>query len=138
MGYLSDNTPPGKNHVICQELYKFRVIIQPRFASNLTLQSIVKDELPDVEEWQFSGRRRCPAPMQRGKAQSVAGRMIHPSSYAQNSRRMRPFTEEVVFAFHTETQRARVLARLDVEGFKYRIEDEPTPSSGGGIVIIVV
>ena len=137
MGYLSDNIPPGSNHAICQDLYKFRIIIQPGFASNVKLSQIIMDEIPDVEEWQFSGRRRCPIVPTRGKARP-ARRAIHPASWAQNSRRMRPFTEEVVYAFHTEEQRAQVMARLDQEGFKYRIEDEPTPGDNGQVVIIVV
>ena len=127
MGYLSDNTPAGSNHVICQDLYSFRLIVIPKFASNIVLQSLVKDEIPDVEEWQFSGRRRC-----------VGARTTHPAHYAQNSRRMRPFTEEVVFAFHTESQRAQVGSRLTLEGFKFRLEDEPTGSPGGGGIMVIV
>ena len=138
MGYLSDNIPSGSNHAICQDLYKFRLILNPKFASNVALAQIVQDEIPDVEEWQFSGRRRCPVVPRRGKAQSVAGRVIHPSSWAQNSRRVRPFTEEVVFAFHTEDQRDQVAARLTQEGFKFRFEDEPTPGDNGQIVMIVI
>jgi len=138
MGYLSDNIPPGKNYVVCQEIYKFRLILNPKFASNVALQQIVKNEIPDVEEWQFSGRRRCPVPQSRGKSRSVAGRQIHPSTWAQNSRRMRPFTSEVVFAFHTEAQRSQVAARFTQEGFKYRFEDEPTPGDNSQVVIIVI
>lgn len=136
MGYLTDNIPPGRNFAICQELYAFKIIIQPAFASDTALAGIIKDEIPDIEEWQFSGRRRRPV-SGRGKAKPI-GRVLHPSTYAQNSRRMRPFTEEVVFAFHTEAQRLQVAMRLDVEGFKYRLEDEPTSSTGGSMMVIVV
>ena len=137
MGYLTDNLPPGRNNVICQEIYKFRIIAQPGFASNVDLQECILDVLPDVEEWQFSGRRRCPVVPGRGKARPIR-RVIHPSTYAQNSRRMRPFTEEVVFAFHTEDQRNQVAARLTNKRFKFRIEDEPSPGDNGQMVIIVI
>jgi hypothetical protein len=138
MGYLTDNIPPGKNHAVCQELYPFRIIIVPGFASDVAISQIIMDEIPDVEEWQYSGRRQCPVPPTLGKGRKVR-RVIHPSTYAQNSRRMRPFTEEVVYAFHTEAQRSQVAMRLDQERFKYRLVDEPTgsPGSGGMMVIIV-
>lgn len=137
MGYLTDNIPPGQNFAICQDLYKFRIIIQPGSASDVKISGFIMDELPDVEEWQYSGRRRCPVVPGRGKARPIR-RKIHPASWAHNSRRMRPFTEEVVYAFHTEGQRDQVAARLTQEGFKFRLEDEPTPGDNGQIVIIVV
>ena len=128
MGYLGDNIPLGRNYAFCQDLYVYRIIVNPSFASDVALQQYVKDEIPDVEEWQFSGRRRCPVVPNRGKARSVQGRQIHPAAWAQNSRLMRPFTAEVVFAFHTEGQRDQVAARLTQEGFKYRFENEPSSS----------
>jgi len=136
MGYLTDNIPPGRNYAICQELYPFRIIIKPQFASNTKLAGFIKDEIPDVEEWQFSGRRRCPVTPGRGKARPIR-RKIHPATWAQNSRRMRPFIEEVVFAFHTEEQRDQVAARLVQERYKFRFEDEPTPNNGGVVFIVV-
>jgi len=124
VGYLADNIPLGRNTAICQELYPFRVIITPGFASNIVLQQLVLDELPDVEDWQFSGRRRCPVPPSRGSARRIR-RVIHPRGYAQNSRYVRQFTEEVVFAFHSTLQRDKVTARLTLEGFTFRLENEP-------------
>lgn len=140
MGYLTDNIPPGRNHAICQDLYKFRLIVGPRsasFYSNVKLAGIIKEELPDIEEWQFSGRRRCPVVPARGKSQPNR-RQIHPAAWAQNSRRMRPFIEEVVFAFHTEEQRSQVAARFDQERIRYRLEDEPTSGPNDQILVIVV
>jgi hypothetical protein len=138
MGYLSDNIPPGKNHAICQDLYPFRIIVQPGYLSDVQLSSIIMDEFPDVEEWQYSGRRRCPVVPTRGKARPIR-RKIHPAAYAQNSRYMRPFTEEVIYAFHTEAQRAQVAARFDQERIKYRLEDEPDQSGNNtGPVFIIV
>lgn len=137
MGYLTDNIPPGKNHAICQDLYIFRMIVTPGFKTDLQLSALIMDVLPDVEEWQFSGRRRCPIIPGRGKARGVR-RQIHPAAYAQNSRRMRPFTEEVHYAFHTELQRSQVAARFDVEGIKYKLMDEPTPSTAAQPVVIVL
>jgi hypothetical protein len=137
VGYLSDNIPAGANHVICQDLYQFRIFIEPKFASDFKLASIVKDEIPDVEEWQFSGRRRNRAVPSRGSSRAIR-RTIHPATIAQNSRRIRPFTEEVVFAFHTELQRTQVAARLTNEGFKFRLVDEPTSSAAGAMIIIVI
>lgn len=131
MGYLTDNTPPTRNWVICQELYPFRIVIEPGFATDVELQLLVKDVVPDVEEWQYSGRRRCPLPA--GKL----SRVIHPAAYAQNSRKMRQFIEMVVFAFHLESDRMAVAARLTSQGFKFTIEDEPTPMGSGTIVIVV-
>ena len=123
MGYLIDNTPIGRFSVFCTDLYPFRIIITPGFNSDRDLQTLVKDVIPDVEEWQFSGRRRCPLP--KGKQ----SRIIHPATYAHNSRKMREFTELVVFAFHTAEQRSQVAARLDTQLIKYTIEDEPTPQT---------
>jgi hypothetical protein len=125
MGYLSDNIPPGQNFAFCQDLYLFRIILQPGFLSNIEITSIVKDEIPDVEEWQFSGRRRCPVLPARGKERAIR-RVINPSTWAQNSRRMRPFTEEVHLAFHTTNQRAQVAARFDQERISYRLENAPS------------
>jgi len=124
MGYLADNISIYKNTVICQDLYLFRIIIAPQFASDLDLQILVKDVIPDVEEWQFSGRRQCPVRPLNGKAKGAV-RVVHPAAYAQNSRRARQFTSEVVFAFHTTLQRSQVAARLTNSSFKFRLEDEP-------------
>ena len=126
MGYLGDNIPLGRNYAFCQDLYPYRLILNPKFASDVKITGIVKDEIPDVEEWQFSGRRRCPVVPSRGKSRNARGRQIHPAAWAQNSRRIRPFTEEVVLAFHTENQRSQVAARLTQEGFTYRLETEPS------------
>ena len=134
MGYLTDNTPPGRNYAVCQDLYPLRVIVQPGSYSDVKLSGFVQEEIPDVEDWQFSGRRRCPRVPARGKERSV-GRVIHPAAWAQNSRRMRPFTEEVVYGFHSELDRAAVTARFDVERLTYRIEDEP--SSGQALVVVI-
>ena len=125
MGYLSDNIPLGQNYAFCQDLYLFRIILQPGYLSDVEITSIVKDEIPDVEEWQFSGRRRCPIIPARGKARAIR-RVINPSSWAHNSRRMRPFTEEVHLAFHTTAQRAQVAARFNQERISYRLENAPS------------
>jgi len=125
MGYLTDNIPLGENSAFCQDLYVYRIIVQPGSLSDSALSSIVKDEIPDVEEWQYSGRRRCPIVPNRGKAKGIR-RVIHPAGYAQNSRRVRPFTEEVTYAFHTNDQRSQIAARFDVERISYRLEDEPS------------
>ena len=132
MGYLTDNTPPTSNSVICQDLYLFRIIITPGFASDTELQILVRDVLPDVEEWQFSGRRFSP-----GTPFGPKKRVIHPASYAHNSRKMRNFDERVVFYFHNEIQRQAVADRLTTQGFKFVLQDEPTPSNNETIVIVV-
>ncbi len=134
MGYLTDSTPSTKNWVICQDIYPFRVIINPGFASDLTLQMLVKSEIADVQEWQFSGRRRCARP-RRGVSINP---LVHPYGYAVNSRRVRPFDARVVFAFHTTTQRDTVTARLTNEGYSFAIEDEPARSINDDTLIIVV
>jgi len=131
LGYLTDNTRAGSFGVICQDLYKFRVVIEPGFASDLDLRGIIKDVLPDIEEWQYSGRRRLP--LTGGKL----SRVVSPSSYALNSRKMRQFEERVIFAFHTEVQRDAVTARLTTRGFKFTIEDEPNPLSTNVVIIVV-
>lgn len=133
MGFLTDSTPPNKNWVFCQDLYPFRIIVEPGFANNLTLQSIIKDEIPDVEEWQFAGRRYCP-PARKGKPLSPKLNL----RYAQNSRRVRPRDEFVVFGFHTTLQRDQVAARLTAEGYKYTYQDEPAAPLGDGEIILLV
>lgn len=125
MGYLTDNIPPGRNHAICQDLYPYRMIVAPGFKSDVELSSFVKDEIPDVEEWQFSGRRRSPVVPATGRARPIR-RTVHPAAYAQDSRYVRPFSEEVHYGFHTTGQRAAVAARFDVERVTYRIVDEPS------------
>ena len=124
MGYLADNIPVGRNSIICQEIYQYRIIVKPGFSADIVLQQIVLDELPDVEDWQFSGRRRCPVPQSRGSARRIS-RVVHPSGYAQDSRRVRDFTEEVYFAFRSSTLRDKVVARLTTEGYSFRVENEP-------------
>ena len=126
MGYLTDNIPPGRNYAYCQDLYLYRMIVDPAFASDVKLQQIVQDEIPDVEEWQFSGRRRCPVVPSRGPARKAQGRVVHPATWAEDSRLVRPFTAEVVFAFRTTAQRDQVGARMTQEGFKFRLENEPS------------
>ena len=141
MGYLTDNLPPGKNHVICQDLYPFRLIVnnlgshwtEPRYVSDAELQLLVKDVLPDIEKWQFSGRRYRPKAVRRSP------RIVHPARYAQNSRPMRAFHERVVFSFHTEPQRDAAAARLRNSGFRdLTYQDEPTPNPVEGIVVVVI
>lgn len=134
MGYLTDSTPVGRNHVVCQDLYSFRILVEPGFASNQELQLLVKDVIPDIEEWQFSGRRFCPKP----RLGTPINPVVHPSAYAQNSRKKRQFDEIVVFAFHTTLQRDQVAARLTTQGFKYSFQDEPTrPINDSTLVILV-
>lgn len=126
MGYLFDNIPPGSNFVLCPDLYPYRLIVSPGFLTDSELRAIIRDEIPDVEEWQFSGRRRRPVPTPGGRPPR---RQIHPATYALNSRRMRPFIEVVHFAFHTSDQRAKVIARFVQERIKYEVYNEPgTPT----------
>jgi hypothetical protein len=123
MGYLFDNIPPGQNYVICPDLYRYRLIVKPGFLSDRELGAIIEDEIPDVEEWQYSGRRRRPV-VQSGGGRAPR-RQIQPASYAHDSRRMRPFTEVVHYAFHTPDQRDQVTARLDQERISYEVYNEP-------------
>lgn len=125
MGYLFDNIPPGQNYVLCPDLYPYRLIVKPGFLSDRELGEIIKDELPDVEEWQYSGRRR------RSVVSRSTGvrRQVHPATYAHNSRRMRPYSEVVHYAFHTADQRDQVVSRLIQERIKYEVYNEPgTPA----------
>ena len=133
MGYLTDNITAGRNSAVCQDLYPFRIIAQPGFLSDSKISFIVKDEIPDIEEWQFSGRRQCPTVPSRGRSRPIR-RVIHPSAYAQNSRLVRPFTEEVIYAFRSMGQQTQVSARFTQERISHRLEEEP----GNGQIIIVV
>ena len=130
MGYLADNKTPKRFYVECEEIYPLRVIVKPGFASDADLRMLVKDVLPDVEDWQFSGRRYHSKPVYGRKTKG-----IHPATYAQNSRKIRDFDEEVVFGFHSTVQRDAVTARLANNGFSYKVEDDPTSMSE---VVIVV
>lgn len=120
MGYLLDNVPPGQFYVLCADLYIFRLEIEPRFSTDRELMKKVKDVIPDIEEWQFSGRRR--RPLSDGRQ----SRINFPINYAVNSRRMREFEDFVVFAFHTVEQRAAVATRLVNEGYTIKLLNEPT------------
>ena len=132
MGYLSDNTPANKNWVFCEDLYKFRIRIDPRLQKDIVFQKLVKDVLPDVEEWQYSGRRLCPRP-----AAKPVNPIIFPD-YAVNSRKKRQYTALVIFAFNLSSQRDAVAARLDTEGYNYSYEDEPTPPVADGEIILLL
>lgn len=132
MGYLDLVTPDGRNWVICQDVYPFRIHITPGFASNLELQELVRELIPDVEEWQFSGRRFCP------KGPLAPKNPVLSPCYAVNSRKIRQFDEIVVFAFHLPSQRDTVAARLTNEGFKFFFRDEPTPSSASSDIVVIV
>lgn len=57
MGYLFDNIPPGRIDVLCHDLYPFRIKVLPAFFETYEIQLQVKDVIPDVEEWQYSGKR---------------------------------------------------------------------------------
>ncbi len=130
MGYLDDNMPENAFAIVCSDLYKFRMIVNPGFASDLDLQQLVKEVLPDVQEWQFSGRRFCPRSDRR------IPQTIRPRIYAQNSRKMRQFEERVFFAFGTALQRSEVGALFDTKRIKYTIEDEPTPLTQDVIIVV--
>lgn len=65
MGYLSDNLPPRKRQIVeCAKLYKLvlRVRHRPPFdelvaaENDGTISMIVKNVVPDVEDWQYAGR----------------------------------------------------------------------------------
>ena len=130
MGYLTDNTPDGRFWVFCPDIYPYRIIVEPGFASNIQLSTIVKDVIPDVEDWQFSGRRFCPQPRTKQR------RVIHPASYAQNSRKMRPRIERVVYAFHDTLQRQMVADRLTNEGFNVTLQNDASGAGGELFVLI--
>ena len=83
MGYLSDNLPPRREQIVeCPALYKLILRVRhrpPYFAqiaaeTDLTISLIVKSVVPDVEDWQYSGRRkgfdefRFHIPSQRARA----------------------------------------------------------------------
>lgn len=133
MGYLDLVTPSNRNWVFCEDVYPFRIRVEPGFASDLELQTIIKDEIPDVEEWQFSGRRFTPRP--RVDPQNP---LISPSRYAQNSRKVRQFTEIVVFAFHSSLDRADAAARLTSEGFTFTLQDEPVSGSNTDQSLVII
>lgn len=67
MGYLLDNLPARKQQIVeCPELYKLGLRVRrrpPREAlaaaeSDLSVSLIIKEVIPDVEEWQYAGTRR--------------------------------------------------------------------------------
>jgi len=120
VGYLKDNTPPGKYWVICPEIYPYRLIVRPKFAKDDALCLIVKGVLPDVEDWQFSGRRYQPLP------RLMQPRNIHPATSAIDSRAMRPRRERVVFAFHDIAQRAEVATQFTILGYRFELQNEPS------------
>ena len=115
MGYLAQNTPPTRHWAICEDLYPLRLTIVPKFSSDDGLAFIIKDVLPDVEDWQFSGRRfRLLSPFQQPNP-------LPSTAYAINSRKMRPREEFVVFAFHDLDQRTAVTNRLTALGFQFSL-----------------
>ena len=130
MGYLDDNTPENSFAVVCSDLYKFRMVVNPGFATDLELQTLVREALPDVQEWQFSGRRFCP------RTDRKIPQTVRPRIYAQNSRKIRQFEQRVVFAFHTTLQRSEVGALFDTKRINYTIVDEPTPLTQSVIIVV--
>lgn len=134
MGYLFDNIPPTQFGVECESLYTYRIIIDPFLSSDKTLQELVEDVVPDVETWQFSGRRkRCP----RTDGKQV--RIIHPYGFSNQDRKTQQYLERVVFAFSTEVLRDQVAARLTNEGFQYTVQNGPgtTPPEEYDPIIIL-
>lgn len=84
MGYLDDNLPQRKDQVVeCQKLYPLVLKVKHRnftdaIAANErddTIAHIVLSVVPDVEDWQFQGRRNgfvyfgFHIPSQRARAQ---------------------------------------------------------------------
>lgn len=120
MGYLSDNTPRTSWSVCCTDLYRYRLIIKPGYSSDLELREIVIDVLPDVEEWQFSGRRFWALPRYGPRPD----RVILPG-YGLRRQNVRVYDERVVFAFHTEEERQAVADRLTTLRYKYEFQTEP-------------
>ncbi len=115
MGYINDTVNPPAPYS-CHELYKWLLRVAPKFSTDDEMCSLVKDEEPDVEQWQYMGRRyfskpnvqytRTPretvdySPPRRGK--------VHNHTDA----------EVIQFSFATQPLRDRVRDRLVAEGYK--------------------
>lgn len=83
MGYLADNLPQRKDQFVeCQKLYKLILKVKHRSKfyaliageTDDTIAAIVRGVVPDIEDWQFAGRRhgfvefRFHVPSQRSRA----------------------------------------------------------------------
>ena len=119
MGYLTDNTLPGKPFVECRDLYVYRLEVEPKFKETREVNAIVRDQVPDVEEWQFSGRRKCP-PLPPIQVRRDTTRKV-----AEDSLFVRRFTEVIRYAFRTREQRDAVVVRLSNQGLVVRAIDPP-------------
>lgn len=134
MGYLFDNIPPTVFGVECEDLYNFRLFVDPGLDDDPTIRGIVRELLPDVETWQFSGRRtRCP----RTDRRQV--RIVHPYGFSNQDRKTRQYLERVVFAFSTAILRDQAAARFTNLGYVVTIQDEPgnTPPVEYDPIIII-
>lgn len=129
MGYLTDNVTPGKPFVECLDIYPFRLEVSPGFAETREINAIIREQITDVEDWQFQGRRKCPPlpPIQRRRPQTRVT--------AQDSLFVRRFTEVVRYAFRNATLRDQAQALLNLRGFTTREINEP--SDPNAMVIIV-
>lgn len=117
MGFIADNTT-GPPPYSCHELYHWLIRVDPGFDKTDTrMDLIIADEEPDVELWQFMGRRffppNPPAPWVRPQPPAAD---YSPPRYG--AVRGRTAVIRTQYSFATEALRDRVAARLTAEGFR--------------------
>jgi len=106
MGYLTDNTPPRTNVADCLVLYIYGLRVIPGYYTADELGLMVKEVLPDVEDWQFSDARRVD-PRRRPRSDS-------------------PTHLKVDFQFHREPDRSKVANYFTSKGLSWSIYNIPS------------
>lgn len=120
MGYIADNTT-GLPPFSCHELYRWLFRVDPGFdRDDVAIDAIIRNEEPDIELWQYMGRRFMPPnpPRQWTRTPRVAADYSPPRYGAV---RGRIAVVRVQYSFANEPLRDRVAARLTAE--RYSITD---------------
>jgi hypothetical protein len=117
MAYIDNSGVIGPPHS-CHDLYAWVLRVDPGFnTDDAPIDRIVRDEEPDIELWQYMGRRFMPPnpPRQWTRTPRVAADYSPPRYGAVRGRIAIIRTQ---YSFATQALRDRVAARLTAEGFQ--------------------
>lgn len=116
MGYIADHTT-GPPPFSCHDLYKWLLRVDPGFDLNDdAISALVVNEEPDVELWQYMGRRFIPTDPPVPWVRKPRPEADY--SYPRRGR-VRGGVNQIraQYSFATEALRDRVVGRLTVAGY---------------------
>lgn len=126
-GYLFDRTTVKAPEVLCNDLYRFVLRVFPGFDSDAVLADILVEAFPDVQTWQYMGRRFCPLP----PAGRKSPRPVRPYVNYFPDGKVRPTQpDQVQYGFSTAALRDEAVVVLRANGYQIaQIWNEPDYSS---------